>query len=145
MENTALVNQIDEFIENQDEPKKSELKTLHNFIYNSIPNCKLWFLDGTNSENKVVSNINIGYGLYKIKYKNGSLKEFYQVGISPNKSGISVYLFGINDKNYLPFQYKEKIGKATITEYCIKFKTLKNINYEVLKIAILDGIKMSSN
>jgi hypothetical protein len=104
-----------------------------------MPTSKLWFLDGKNSENKTVSNPNIGYGLHTIKYADGTTREFYQIGISANTKGISVYILGIDDKSYLIKTYGEKIGKAKVTGYCIKFKTISDINIEALKAAIRDG------
>jgi hypothetical protein len=108
-----------------------------------MPTCKLWFLDGKNDENKIVSNPNIGYGLQTIKYANGKTREFYQIGLSANKTGISVYILGINDKTYLTKTYSKKIGKASVTGYCIKFKTLKDINIEILEAAIRTGFEFS--
>jgi hypothetical protein len=105
------------------------------------PACELWFLDGKNSDNKVVSNPNIGYGVYTIKYADGTTKPFYQIGISANTTGISVYVMGLNDKTYLAKAYGETLGKATITGYCIKFKSLENINIDVLKAAIQFGFE----
>jgi hypothetical protein len=57
---------------------------LYFIILKIIPGCKLWFLDGKNSENKTVSNPNIGYGLHTIKYADGKTREFYQIGMSAN-------------------------------------------------------------
>ena len=133
--------QIKEYITSQAEPKRSDLQELHRVILELIPACKLWFLDGKNSENKTVSNPNIGYGLHTIKYANGKTREFYQIGISANTTGISVYILGINDKTYLAKTYREKIGKASVTGYCIKFKTLKDINIEILQAAIGYGLE----
>ena len=131
--------QIKEYITSQPEPKRSDMQALHSFILHIMPAYKLWFLDGKNSENKTVSNPNIGYGLYTIKYADGSTKEFYQIGLSANQTGISVYILGIKDKTYLAKTYGKKIGKASVTGYCIKFKTLKDINLEILEAAIRDG------
>jgi hypothetical protein len=58
---------IKEYITSQFEPKRSDLQELHCIILEVMPACKLWFLDGKNSENKTVSNPNIGYGLQTIK------------------------------------------------------------------------------
>jgi hypothetical protein len=106
-----------------------------------LPGCKLWFLDGKDSENKTVSNPNIGYGLHTIEYSNGTTKEFYQIGISANTTGISVYIMGINDKTYLAQTFGKKIGKASVSGYCIKFKTLKDINIDILEAAIRYGFE----
>ena len=133
--------QIKEYIDSQPEPKRSDMQALHRIILQVMPACKLWFLDGKNSENKTVSNPNIGYGLHTLKYTDGKTKEFYQIGMSANTTGISVYILGINDKTYLAKTYGKKIGKASVTGYCIKFKTLKDINIEVLKATIRYGFE----
>jgi hypothetical protein len=129
-------NKIDAYIASQPEPKRNELEVLHRAILRVKPKCKLWFLDGKNEEGKVVSNPNIGYGLYSMKYANGSSREFYRVGLSANSTGISVYIMGINDKQYLAEKYGKALGKASVSGYCIRFKSLKDINIEVLKAAV---------
>lgn len=47
----------------------------------------------------------------------------------------------IQDKKYLPETYRKTIGNASVTEYCIKFKNLKDINIDTLEPAIQDGVK----
>ena len=133
--------QIKNYITSQPEPKRSDLQALHRLILEIKPECKLWFLDGKNSEGKIVSNPNAGYGHYTIEYKDGKSREFYQIGISANSTGISVYILGNDDKTYLSKTYGKNIGKASVTGYCIKFKTLKDINMDVLKAAIQDGLR----
>jgi len=135
--------QIKKFITSQPEPKRSDMQALHQIILEVMPACKLWFLDGKNSENKTVSNPNVGYGSYTIKYADGTTRDFYQIGMSPNTTGISVYVLGIPDKKYLAHAYGKKIGKASVTGYCIKFKTLKDINIDILKEAIRYGVEAS--
>jgi hypothetical protein len=133
--------QIQKYINGQPEPKRSDMEALHRIILQVMPACKLWFLDGKNSENKTVANPNIGYGLQTIKYADGTTREFYQIGLSANKTGISVYILGIEDKKYLAQTYGKELGKASVTGYCIRFKTLKDINIEILEAAIRFGFK----
>ena len=137
---TNVQEQIDAYITSQPEPKRSDMQALHRLILEAMPDCKLWFLDGKDSENKVVSNPNIGYGVQTRTYADGTSRAFYQIGLSANTSGISVYILGIEDKKYLAQTYGEKLGKASVTGYCIKFKALKNINTDVLEAAIRDGV-----
>lgn len=137
----SVTEQIRNYINSLAEPKRSEIENLHNHILAIMPNSKLWYLDGKDDTGKVVSNPNIGYGQHLIKYKNGETKEFYQVGISANTTGISVYIMGIEDKKYLPETYSKIIGKASITSYCIKFKTINDINIDILDRAILESSK----
>ena len=136
--------QINEYIANQPEPKRSELQELHRVILEVKPACKLWFLDGKNSDGKTVSNPNIGYGSHTMKYADGTTREFYRIGLSANKSGISVYILGIEDKKYLSLTFGKKLGKASVSGYCIKFKTLKDINIDILQEAIRYGIDASN-
>jgi hypothetical protein len=136
-----IQEQIKAYIASQPEPKRADMQALHGMIQDLKPGCKLWFLDGKDSNNKTVSNPNIGYGNYTIKYADGKSRDFYQVGLSANTSGISVYILGISDKAYLATTYGKRIGKATVTGYCIKFKALKDIQMEILEAAIRDGFK----
>ena len=133
--------QIETYIGRQPEPKRDDMRALHRLILEAMPRCKLWFLDGKNSDGKTVSNPNIGYGLHTIKYADGKAREFYQIGLSANTAGISVYILGLEDKKYLAKAYGKKLGKASVSGYCIKFKALKDINLVTLVAAIRDGVQ----
>jgi len=132
--------EIKKYIISQPEPKRNEMQELNQLILQVLPKGKLWFLDGKNSEGKTVSNPNIGYGSHTIKYADGTTKEFYQIGLSANTTGISVYILGLEDKTHLAKTYGKNLGKASVTGYCIKFKTLKDINIDILATAIRYGV-----
>ncbi len=134
--------QIQEYITTQPEPKLSEMQTLHQLILQASPGCKLWFFDGKNSENKVVSNPTIGYGSYTINYADGTSRDFFRIGLLANKTGISVHILGIDDKTYLAQTFGKDLGKASVTGYCIKFKKLNDINMDVLEAAIQYGFNL---
>lgn len=135
----SVKDQIKKYIASQPEPKRSDMQELHRIILESLPECKLWFLDGKDSNNKTVSNPNIGYGLQTMKYADGKTREFYQIGLSANTTGISAYILGLKDKTYLARTYLKKLGKASVSGYCIKFRALKDINVDVLVEAMRDG------
>ena len=63
--------------------------------------------------------------------------------MSANKTGISVYILGIKDKTYLAKTYGKKLGKANVSGYCIRFKTLKDINIDILEEAVRYGVETS--
>jgi hypothetical protein len=140
-----IQEQIKEYIASQPEPKRSDMQELHQLILQVLPGSKLWFEDGKNSEGKTVSNPNIGYGLYTIKYANGTSRDFFRIGISANTTGVSVYVMGLKDKKYLAATYGKQLGKASVTGYCIKFKTLKDINLDVLEAAIRYGFQAQND
>lgn len=131
--------QIENYISSQTEPKRGEMEKLHQLILNIMPGCKLWFFDGLNEEKKIISNPNIGYGQHTFIYAKGNTRDFYKIGISAIKTGISIYFIGLKDKCYLAKTYGAKIGNAKITGYCISFRSLNKINIEILKDALRFG------
>lgn len=132
----SVEEQINEYIEGMLESKRSDILALHHNILQQMAGCKLWFLDGKNDQNKIVTNPNIGYGSLTIHYADGKEREFYRIGLSANKTGISVYVMGLEDKQFLFNRIANRIGKASVTGYCIKFKALKNIDTDVLNEVI---------
>ena len=136
-----IQEQIEKYIASQPDGKRSDLQKLHALALKSSRGSKLWFLDGKDEKGKVISNPNIGYGSRTTHYADGKICEFYKVGLSANTTGISVYILGIDDKAYLAKTYAKKLGKARVTGYCIKFKSLNDIKIEVLEEAIKFGLQ----
>ncbi len=139
-----IKEQINTYLQSLPAQKRIDMQALHNLILQIKPACKLWFLDGKDESGKTVSNPSIGYGFQHLKYADGKTREFYQIGISANTTGITVYIMGIDDKNYLVQTYGKKLGKATVTSYCIKLKALKDINIRVIEDAIRFGFERTS-
>jgi hypothetical protein len=135
----SVKEQIKKYIDGQPEPKRTEMESLHRMILNAGPKCKLWFLDGKDGDGKTVSNPNIGYGAYTMTYTDGTTRVFYQIGLSANATGISVYIMGIEDKKYLAETFGKDLGKAKVTGYCIRFKSLKDIDIKTLEAAVRFG------
>lgn len=139
-----LHTQIRDYIAAQPERKRADMEALHAMILGLMPGCRLWFLDGTDADGRTVSNPNIGYGRLTRAYADGRTREMYQVGLSANTSGISVYILGLDDRQYLAETYGAQLGKATVTGYCIRFRTLGGIDVGVLEAAIRDGVARTS-
>lgn len=136
--------QISDYMAAQSERKRRDMQALHDIILGLMPGCRLWFLDGKDQRGRTVSNPNIGYGLQTMTYADGRTRDFYQIGMCANTTGISVYIMGLEDKTYLAETYGGEIGKASVTGYCIKFSTLCNINVDVLEAAMGEGIEQTS-
>lgn len=133
--------QIESYLASQPEPKRSDMLALHRLVLNVMPACRLWFLDGKNSDGKIVSNPNIGYGLQTIRYADGKTREFYQIGLSANTTGISVYILGIEDKKYLSDTYGAALGKAKVSGYCVNLKTVGDVNTDILEEMLRYGVE----
>jgi hypothetical protein len=137
----TVEEQIADYIAGQPGAKRDEMETLHRLILGVSPQSRLWFLDGRDGEGKIVSNPNIGYGFQTLHHAGGRSREFYRIGLSANKAGISLYIIGIEDKGFLARNYAARLGKASVTGYCIKFRRLKDIDLAVLEEAIRVGFE----
>lgn len=137
----SVLEQIEQYLSDHPPAKREDMRDLHRRILQISPHAKLWFLDGRNPEGKVVTNPNIGYGSETISYASGDSKEFYKIGISANTSGISLYVMGLEDKTYLSKTYGSRFGKAKITGYCIKFKSLKDVDIDVLEEVVAHALR----
>jgi len=135
--------QIKDHIAAQPEPKRSDMQVLHGTILKLMPGCRLWFLDGKDARGRTIANPNIGYGLQTIAYADGTTKEFYQIGMSANASGISIYIMGLKDRKYLAATFGTAIGKASVTGYCIRFRTLGQVDMATLEAAMRYGIEQT--
>src|SRR5690348_16806633 len=130
--------QIRTYIAGQPQAKRDDLETLHRLALTASPNCRLWFLDGRNDEGKIVTNPNIGYGVQVQRYASGDTREFYRVGLSANTAGISLYIMGLSDKKQLSRVYGPTLGKAKITGYCVKFRSLSDVSLSVIEQMVGD-------
>ncbi len=72
----------------------------------------------------------IGYGIYKYEYASGRKGEAHTLGFYPRKDKITIYLMD-GTKRYAT--QLAKLGKHTITGYCIYIKQLSDIDQSVLK------------
>ena len=136
--------QITSYLAAHPAPKRADLQTLHELMLRLMPASRLWFLDGKDEQGRTVSNPSIGYGQLTRTYADGRTRDFYQVGLSANTAGISVYIMGLDDRTYLAKTWSGKLGKATVTGYCIRFRSLRDIDLDVLEAAIRDGIAQTS-
>ncbi len=139
----TVPQQIKAYLADQPDPKRSEMQTLHLLTRRVLPKRKLWFFDGKDGTGKVIANPTIGYGSHTIRYANGTSRESFQVGLSANKTGISVHILGINDKTALAKRFGKTLGKASVSGYCIRFKTIDEINIGVLEEALRFGLRAS--
>ena len=134
--------EIDGYIATQAPPKREELERLHHMVLAAAPGCELWFLDGRDASGKVVTNPNIGYGRQTQRYAGGETRDFYRVGLSANTGGVSLYVMGLADKTHLSRTYGPRLGKAKVTGYCIKFRSLSDVDPDVLSEIVTDAMAL---
>lgn len=120
-----------EYIDAIDEPRKSQIQTLHHFIQETAPQLKPSIQAGM-----------IGYGQYHYKYASGREGDWPIIALASQKNYISVYVCACNNDQYVAEKYKSQLPKANIGKSCIRFKKIENIDLNVLKNIILEGIEV---
>lgn len=92
----------------------------------------------TDAEPKMWGGSIIGFGDYHYKYASGREGDWFQVGFSPRKQNLTLYLMGYHEGKEVLFKGlgKYKTGKA-----CIYIKKLDDIDRNVLENLIRESIK----
>lgn len=118
--NSETDKNVDEFIEAvKHKTRKSDAKILLKVLK-----------EMTGVEPKIWGVSIIGFGKYTYQRKNGDEYEWFNVGFSPGKAHLSVYvMYDINEEQELLNQLgPHKTGKG-----CLYIKKLEDVNMDILK------------
>lgn len=129
---TTQAERVDAYLESHPEPKRADLYILHERFISLFQGQPVSYFDGLDDNGKVVANPTLGYGTHTIRYANGASKQTFKLGLSANKTGISIYVMGITDKMLLQSMFQDRLGKAKVTGYCIRFGKLADIDVDHL-------------
>lgn len=122
----------EEYIASLEEPRKSDVQQLHEFIQELVPDLKPYMQAGM-----------IGYGSHHYRYASGREGDWMIIGLSGRKDYISVYICAaMEDGHYLPESYKERLPQANIGKSCIRFKRTSDIDLDVLAELVQEGARI---
>jgi hypothetical protein len=74
----------------------------------------------------------IGYGEFRYTNSSGKTVEWFMVGLAAQKNYISVYVNAVDEDGYALARYKDRLGKAKVGSASISFKTVEDIELDVL-------------
>ena len=92
----------------------------------------------TKKEPKMWGPAIIGFGSYHYKYESGREGDMPQIGFSPRKQNITLYI-GVGDRSNNPLL--KKLGKYTTGKVCLYIKKLTDVDRNVLQELISDSFK----
>lgn len=118
-----------EYIEGLAEPRRSEMRELHQLITRTAPKLKPKMWGGM-----------IGYGSYHYRYATGREGDWFVVGLMSRKDGISFYSCLSDGKKYIAEKHKKDLPKADIGRSCIRFKRLADVDLRVLAGIIKENL-----
>jgi len=113
----------EEYIQRLAEPRRSEIRALHELIRRTVPQLEPTMDFGL-----------LGYGKYHYRYRSGREGDWMLVGVASNKSYISLYVTAAAPGGgYLAERYQDQLPKASIGKSCIRFKRLGDLDQDVLE------------
>lgn len=84
----------------------------------------------SNTEAKLWNERTLGFGSYHYKYDSGREGDNFVIGFYPRNGKITIYLM---DGTMRYSELLSKLGKHTITGYCVVVKRLSDIDISVLE------------
>jgi Domain of unknown function (DU1801) len=95
----------------------------------------------TKAEAKMWGANIIGFGTFRLRYPNGREIDWMQVGLSPRKQNLTLYLHGAYVQGGLEAQPELRdLGKFTTGKGCLYIKKLEDIDMRVLEKLITASI-----
>jgi hypothetical protein len=129
----AGVKTVEEYIEQIEEPRRSDIRALHAVIAKALPKLTPSIQSGM-----------IGYGTYHYMYASGREGDSPIVALASQKNYISVYMCATENGEYVAEKHKSDLPKASIGKSCIRFKKLSDIDLKVLETLVKLGAKVKA-
>ena len=121
-----------QYINSLEEPRRSDIKTLHSLICKTAPKLKPFVLESAHGDI-------IGYGKQPYETKSGCKGEWFTVGIASRKQGIALYICSVKNGKYLAEIYQPKFPKLKIGKSCIMIKKLENIDMKAVESIVKEA------
>lgn len=118
---------VDAFLEAQAEPRASECRELVTMMHKA-----------TGAAPRMWGPAIVGFGDYHYRYESGREGDFFEVGFSPRKAALTVYILPGYDHDEALLA---KLGKHRIGKSCLHIKKLDDIDRKVLAQLIECGVK----
>jgi hypothetical protein len=124
----SAAKSIQEYFDLIDEPRRTEVKQLDDFIRKTVPQLKAHFAINM-----------IGYGSFHYKGKSGREGDWPVISLASQKNYISVYVCSVKDGQYMAEYYKDNFPKADVGKSCIRFKKIDDIDLDKLSALLQEA------
>jgi hypothetical protein len=96
----------------------------------------------TKEEPKMWGSSIVGFGSYHYKGASGREGDWMQIGFSPRKQNITLYIIPGFERYQ---ELMKKLGKYSTGKSCLYVKRLSDVNVDVLKELITESLKVMKN
>ena len=121
----------EEYIHRLIEPRKTEIKALHDLVRETVPDLEPFMHSGM-----------IGYGKYHYRYATGREGDWCMIALASQKNYISLYVVASCDGAYVAEGYKERLPKANIGKSCVRIKRLADVDLDVVRELVKAGAEI---
>jgi hypothetical protein len=122
---------VTEYFAQIEEPRKAEVKAIHEMIRKAAPKLKPGIVAGM-----------IGYGSYHYKYASGREGDWPIIALASQKNYISVYVCASDGETYVAEKHKAELPKASIGKSCIRFRKSADIDLKTLEKVVKEGVRV---
>jgi hypothetical protein len=105
------IEAAERWIDSLDEPRRSDVRHLHEVIRAAIPDADVVVMEYTGPI--------VGYGTYDYSTSKGPAGRWFSVGLASRKGHISLYLMGTDERGYLAEQAQERLPGTKVGKSCI--------------------------
>ena len=120
-----------EYIAAVDDGRRPDIAALDALIREHAPELEPVIMDGM-----------LGYGPYRYRYATGREGDACKLSVASNVSYISLYCLAADADGYLAERYVDRLPKARITKYCVRFKKLADLDEAALAALIQETARM---
>lgn len=132
---TTTATTPEEYIGALDEPRRSQVRRLHELIRATVAQLEPHIQSGM-----------LAYGTYHYRYASGREGDWFPIGLASNKRYISLYITAADRQHgYLAESYRERLPKADIGKSCVRIKRLEDVDLDALAELIARGAQQASN
>jgi hypothetical protein len=123
----ATTGSVSKFLDSLDDARAAECKELVEMMR-----------EATGAEPKMWGSAIVGFGDYHYAYESGREGDFFQVGFSPRKGALTLYIVRGYENHA---DLLAKLGKHTTGKSCLYIKKLADVDRTVLRQLIERGVK----
>jgi len=129
----AAPQAVDDYLASLPDGRREIVTRVHEVVTEAVPDLdvRMW-------------KTFIGYGTYHYRYASGREGEWFPIGLTNNKSYVSLYFCAAEDGEYLAEKNEERLGKVSVGKSCVRFRKLDDLNLDVVaelaqRAAVLSG------
>jgi len=134
----AAPQAVDDYLASLPDGRREIVTRVHEVVTEAVPDLevRMW-------------KTFIGYGTYHYRYASGREGVWFPIGLTNNKSYVSLYFCAAEDGEYLAEKNEERLGKVSVGKSCVRFRKLDDLNLDVVaelaqRAAALSGTGQSA-